>query len=98
MKVLLKNGSPRKEGNTATALAEVAKQLDKEGIESEIVWIGNKPIRGCAACGQCAPRGWDAVCLTMMCATGFRRNLPVQMRSLSVRQSITVSPTVRCSL
>ena len=57
MKVLLINGSPRKEGNTATALAEVAKQLDKEGIESEIVWIGNKPIRGCAACGQCAAKG-----------------------------------------
>ena len=57
MKVLLINGSPRKEGNTATALAEVAKQLEKEGIESEIVWIGNKPIRGCAACGQCAAKG-----------------------------------------
>ena len=53
MKVLLINGSPRKEGNTAIALAEVAKQLAKEGIESEMVWIGNKPIRGCIACGQC---------------------------------------------
>ena len=57
MKVLLINGSPRKEGNTATALAEVEKQLTKEGIESEIVWIGNKPIRGCAACGQCTAKG-----------------------------------------
>ena len=57
MKVLLINGSPRKEGNTATALAEVAKQLAKEGIESEIVWIGNKPIRGCAACGRCVAHG-----------------------------------------
>ena len=57
MKVLLINGSPRREGNTATALAEVAKQLEKEGIDSEIVWIGNKPIRGCAACGQCAAKG-----------------------------------------
>ena len=57
MKVLLINGSPRKDGNTATALAEVAKQLAKEGIESEIVWIGNKPIRGCAACGRCAANG-----------------------------------------
>ena len=53
MKVLLINGSPRQNGNTATALAEVAKQLTQEGIESEIVWIGNKPIRGCIACGQC---------------------------------------------
>ncbi len=57
MKVLLINGSPRKEGNTSIALTEVAKQLAKEGIESEIVWIGNKPIRGCVACGQCAAKG-----------------------------------------
>lgn len=57
MKVLLINGSPRQEGNTALALAEVAKQLAKEGIDSEIVWIGNKPIRGCAACGQCSAKG-----------------------------------------
>ena len=57
MKVLLINGSPRKEGNTAIALAEVAKQLSKEGIESEIVWVGNKPIRGCIACGQCKSKG-----------------------------------------
>lgn len=57
MKVLLINGSPRQQGNTATALAEVAKQLSKEGIESEITWIGNKPIRGCVACGQCAAKG-----------------------------------------
>ncbi|MBO5819093.1 MAG: flavodoxin family protein [Bacteroidales bacterium] len=56
MKVLLINGSPRKEGNTATALAEVARQLAKEGIETEIMWIGNAPIRGCAACGQCAAK------------------------------------------
>ena len=57
MKVLLINGSPSKEGNTFIALTEVAKQLAKEGIESEIVWIGNKPIRGCVACGQCAAKG-----------------------------------------
>jgi len=57
MKVLLINGSPRQKGNTATALAEVAKQLSKEGIDSEIMWIGNKPIRGCIACGQCSAKG-----------------------------------------
>lgn len=57
MKVLLINGSPHKEGNTFIALAEVAKRLATEGIESEIVWIGNKPIRGCVACGQCAAKG-----------------------------------------
>lgn len=57
MKVLLINGSPRQEGNTAIALKEVAKQLDLEGIDSEMVWIGNKPIRGCIACGQCKAQG-----------------------------------------
>ena len=53
MKVLLLNGSPHKQGNTVIALSEVAKQLKSEGIESEIVWIGNSPIRGCIACRQC---------------------------------------------
>ena len=57
MKVLLINGSPREQGNTATALAEVARQLAAEGIESEQVWIGNKPVRGCIACGQCSAKG-----------------------------------------
>ena len=57
MKVLFINGSPRKDGNTSIALSEVAKQLSQEGIESEIVWIGNKPIRGCIACGQCKVKG-----------------------------------------
>ena len=53
MKVLLINGSPRKDGNNSIALSEVAKLLAHEGIDSEMVWIGNKPIRGCIACGQC---------------------------------------------
>ncbi|MCQ2287696.1 MAG: flavodoxin family protein [Muribaculaceae bacterium] len=53
MKVLLINGSPRKEGNTSTALAQVAEQLAKQGIESETMWVGNKPLRGCIACNKC---------------------------------------------
>ncbi|MBQ4022234.1 MAG: flavodoxin family protein [Bacteroidales bacterium] len=53
MKVLMINGSPRAKGNTATALAQIAGQLEKNGIESEIVWIGNKPVRGCIACNRC---------------------------------------------
>ena len=53
MKVLIINGSPHQKGNTAIALGEVAKQLEKNGFDSEIVWIGNKPVRGCIACGQC---------------------------------------------
>ena len=57
MKVLLLNGSPHRQGNTATSLTEVAKQLEAEGIESEMVWIGNHPVRGCIACRQCATKG-----------------------------------------
>ena len=61
MKVLMINGSPRPKGNTALALSEIAKQLEKNGIDSEIVWIGNKPVRGCIACGQCAQNGGRCV-------------------------------------
>ncbi|MBQ0142875.1 MAG: flavodoxin family protein [Prevotellaceae bacterium] len=57
MKVLLINGSPRKSGNTYTALAEIAKQLSKHDIKSEILWVGNKAVRGCIACGQCKSNG-----------------------------------------
>ena len=53
MKVLMINGSPRQKGNTSIALAEIAKQLEILGIESETVWIGNKPVRGCIACNTC---------------------------------------------
>lgn len=53
MKVLMVNGSPHPKGNTYIALNEIAVQLEKEGIESEIIWIGNKPVRGCIACGKC---------------------------------------------
>ena len=57
MKVLLINGSPRKEGNTFIALSEVAKALKEDGIESEIVSIGAKAVQGCIACGRCAELG-----------------------------------------
>lgn len=53
MKVLLVNGSPHKEGCTYTALTEVATALEKEGIGTEIFWIGNQPIGGCVACRAC---------------------------------------------
>lgn len=57
MKVLLINGSPRKNANTFTALNEAAEQLKKNGIDSEIVWIGNKAVRGCIACNVCKTKG-----------------------------------------
>lgn len=54
MKVLLVNGSPRKNGNTGRALEECAAALNQEGIETELIWIGAQPIRGCTACGVCS--------------------------------------------
>ena len=57
MKVLLINGSPHKKGCTWTALNEVAKTLKKESIETEIFWIGIKPLAGCTACRTCAKNG-----------------------------------------
>ncbi|MBQ6481408.1 MAG: flavodoxin family protein [Anaerolineaceae bacterium] len=57
MKVLLINGSPRKNGNTALALSEMEKVFHENGIETEIVHIGNMDIRGCMACGSCSKTG-----------------------------------------
>ena len=57
MKVLLVNGSPHREGNTFIALSEVAETLRMLGDEAEMVWIGNRPVRGCIACGSCAKTG-----------------------------------------
>ena len=53
MKVLMLNGSPKANGNTYTALLEIGKQLEKEGISYEIVQIGGKPVRDCIGCGKC---------------------------------------------
>jgi multimeric flavodoxin WrbA len=53
MKVLLVNGGPHKDGCTNLALEEVANTLNREGIETEIIWLGVKPIGGCIACNQC---------------------------------------------
>lgn len=57
MKVLILNGSPRSHGCTARALEEVEKTLHEEGIETEMVLVGNKDIRGCIACRSCASTG-----------------------------------------
>ncbi|MCD8381907.1 MAG: flavodoxin family protein [Clostridiales bacterium] len=57
MKVLLINGSPHEKGCTYTALAEVAAALEREGVETELFWVGNRPVPGCIACGKCAATG-----------------------------------------
>ncbi|MDE7082247.1 MAG: flavodoxin family protein [Clostridia bacterium] len=53
MKVLLINGSPNENGCTNAALCIVADELKKQGVESEIIWLGNGPVRGCIGCGGC---------------------------------------------
>jgi len=53
MKVILVNGSPKEKGCTYTALLEVAGALEQNGVETEIFWIGNKPISGCIDCRVC---------------------------------------------
>lgn len=58
MKVLLVNGSPHPKGCTFTALSEVAGALEKAGIETQLMQIGGKAIRGCIACGKCAETGY----------------------------------------
>ncbi|MGN0718470.1 MAG: flavodoxin family protein [Anaerovoracaceae bacterium] len=57
MKVILINGSPRKEGNTYLALKECAGEIEKYGIETEIFHIGNQAVHGCIACNSCAKTG-----------------------------------------
>ena len=57
MKILLLNGSPNAKGCTYTALSEVAKTINEGGIETEIIHVGHKDIRGCIACGKCQELG-----------------------------------------
>ena len=56
-KVLLINGSPNEHGCTYTALHEVEGVLRRHGIETEILWLGRKPVAGCIACNTCARTG-----------------------------------------
>lgn len=57
MKVLMLNGSPKANGNTALALSEMKKVFEEEGVEVEIVQVGNKDVRGCIACRKCTETG-----------------------------------------
>ncbi len=57
MKVMLVNGSPHAKGNTFLALEEMRKVFEAEGVETELVQVGNQAIRGCMACGACAAKG-----------------------------------------
>ena len=57
MKVLLLNGSPHEKGCTYTALEEVARTLEADGVQAEIFWLGKEPISGCVGCGACGKLG-----------------------------------------
>ena len=57
MKVILVNGSPHEKGCVYTALEEVKNELNKQNIDTEIFWVGVKPIAGCIACNTCAKTG-----------------------------------------
>lgn len=68
MKVILVNGSPKEKGCTYTALCEAAGVLEKNGIETEIFWVGAKPIAGCIGCGACSKSG---KCFVDDCVNAF---------------------------
>ena len=95
MKVLLINGSPRKNGNTFTALSEIAKTLQAEGIESEIVWIGNKPVRGCIACGTCKMKNDGRCVFDDDVCNSISAQFAESDGFVLLRRFITVSRTVR---
>lgn len=57
MKVLILNGSPKPDGNTAIAIEEMRKVFAEEGVETEIMQVGNKDVRGCIVCGRCGEFG-----------------------------------------
>ncbi len=57
MKVLLINGSPKTNGNTSFALAQMAEVFADQGIETEVIHVGNQVIRGCLGCGSCYKTG-----------------------------------------
>lgn len=57
MKVLILNGSPRVNGNTSVAVKELEKTFNKNNVETEIIQVGNKSVRGCIACCKCVETG-----------------------------------------
>ncbi|MDD2320799.1 MAG: flavodoxin family protein, partial [Geobacteraceae bacterium] len=75
MKVVAFNGSPNAEGNTWHALGMVAAELEKEGIETEIIHVGNKTIRGCIACNQCVKNRNEECALTGDEVNGWLREM-----------------------
>ena len=69
MKVLMLNGSPHANGNTAVALREMEEIFKASGVEVETVLIGNQAVRGCTACGGKTAPGWAAPYCPAYCWT-----------------------------
>ena len=86
MKVLIINGSPRVNGNTAIAVNEMAGVFHAEGVETDIVQVGNKDVRGCIACGQCAE---TAVRQHLMSSTNILPSLTCQLLPASTGTAFT---------
>jgi len=89
-KVVLFNGSPKQKGTTATALAEIANELEAAGVETQTIQLGKDPVYGCIACGQCRKNGGvchyaDDVCNELIAAAetadGFIFGSPVYFAS-----------------
>lgn len=85
MKALLVNGSPRRNGNTYIALNEIALRLKENGIETEIFWIGNKPVHGCLSCNACVKKG--------VCVIGDQLYMDLLEKLKEVDALIVGSPT-----
>ena len=103
MKALLINGSPRPNGCTFTALTELANTLEAEGIETEIVHVGNKDIRGCIACRRCHSTGSNKcvfddivneVAPKLAEADAFVIGAPVYFSTLNIDKTMKVGASV----
>ena len=77
MKVILVNGSPHEKGCTYTALKEIENTLNNQDIETEIFWLGNKPISGCLGCGSCLKTGKCFGCLLVLMDCRLSMALPI---------------------
>ena len=94
IRVLLLNGSPRANGNTALALREMEKVFAQNGVQTETVLLGNQAIRGCTACGACAKLGR---CVFDDAVNELARSLRRRTGWSSPVRSITPRPTRRSS-
>lgn len=92
MKVLIINGSPNKNGNTAIALKEMVKVFEAEGVQTETVCVGNLPVRGCIGCRGCMhplhpiqPRTGKLPTHTVsVCTPSASKTLTISLRAIAV--------------